>query len=797
MVKKLTLLSFIFFLLVIFSSQLLFVQQSCAGSSQKYPASRSTEEWSWEKLVSIYKDGKALLAIKKITQNNGEIFLFPDPALVDYAARDLGLDKIGQLTYRTPDPEVDLIISLPTFINLPGYNLCVDNGPGLSDIPKPRSWQSSVKTSVGINIHTHKERFLNIGGGKGFLKFDRRYSKSNGQESVSQSAYGYVIFKYSDERDIALNYGDRIGIEISYKEYSNTGNVKYSLSSVESMLAAFVKNFAAHSEKLLNDVAKPQKKENYWQITLVCSHPKFKSRQNIISETYMPSSISITGIVKDENGNPIPGAVVKIVELNVSTVSDKNGKYKISIPTKGKKPFSLSGFNFVLQKKITSVEIKASIGEKFISFSFRDGVKRKIPIEIKVVDQDLKPLKKGSVSLEIINSEKLSFISIEKDSGFLNGKGEYSTFILTRKPEENRDYVFLKDVPLKLAFRITVEDGEGNFLGDKKLTFPLGMALLHGWTVGPDMKPRYEPDPPVVYPKTYYLASQRSFEGEFYILVRIPSPTERKAKEIYLKWTDTCHLPLELLLEKPLKAGEKIEVRKGKVDILTPEEHEQRIKQWVKEFLQAMGFDNGCLSKTLSNLQKLPVRYNVSGASVPHYARGGFESVGHIDIFDSDTEYWGSKAFKGVDPPYTILFHEIGHFVHKQMVDRWIEACLWDKFYLGAEHSTWRPPEAKTEKGKRVTSFYENTADFFAYLMYKFLDKHHPEFKDSIYYDPGYLEDFDTTKKAMAALTYGGYKVEGIQTTFLRYLYGNFVKISPARVFGDYLRIMDSFKQES
>ncbi|MCD6574874.1 DNRLRE domain-containing protein, partial [Candidatus Aerophobetes bacterium] len=66
-----------------------------------------------------------------------------------------------------------------------------------------------------------------------------------------------------------------------------------------------------------------------------------------------------------------------------------------------------------------------------------------------------------------------------------------------------------------------------------------------------------------------------------------------------------------------------------------------------------------------------------------------------------------------------------------------------------------------------------------------------------IYYDPGYLEDFDTSKKAIAALAYGGCKVEGVQTTFLRELYGNFVKTSPARVFGDYLRIMDSFKEES
>ena len=790
MVKKSILPSFTFSLVVIFTFQLLFVQQSFASSSKGYSACRYAKEWPWEKFVSRYKGDNDLLRIKKITESNGEVFLFPDPILVDYAACDLGLNKIGQLAYRVPDPEVDLIISLPTFINLLGYNLYADNGPTLSDIPKkPRSWQ--------ISGHTHKEKFLNIGGGKGFLKFDRDYSKVNGRESVGQSACGYVIFKYSDERDIVLNYGDRIVIEISYREKSNTGIIKYSLNSVESMLAKFVKSFAAYSEKLLNDVAKPKKKKNYWQITLVCSHPDFRSKQNIIGETYMPSSISITGIVKDENGKPIPGAIVKIMELKVSAVTNKNGEYKISVPTKGEKPFSLSGFNFVLQKKITSVGIEASIGEKFIPFPFRDGIKQKIPIEIKVVDQDLKPLKKGSVSLEIIDSEKLPFISIEKDSGFLNGKGKYSTFILTRKPEENRDYVFLKDVPLKLAFRIRVEDEEGNFLGDKKLTFPLGMALLHGWTVGPDMKPRYEPDPPVVYPKTYYLASQASPEGEFYILVRIPSSTERKAKEIYLKWTDACHLPLELLLKKPLKAGEKIEVRKGKVDILTPEEHERRIKQWVREFLQAMGFDNGCLSKTLSNLQKLPVRYNVSGATVPHYARGGFESVGHIDIFDSDTEYWGTKAFKGVDPPYTILFHEMGHFVHKQMVDKWIEACLWDKFYLGAEHSTWRPPEAKTEKGKRITSFYENTADFFAYLMYKFLDKHHPEFKDSIYYDPGYLEDFDTTKKAMAALAYGGCRVEGIQTTFLRCLYGNFVKTSPARVFGDYLRTMDSFKQES
>ena len=791
MVKKLILPFFIFLLLVIFTAQLLFAQQGYAGSSQKYSACRDTEEWPWERLISIYKGDNALLAIKKITEDNGEAFLFPDPVLADYAAYDLGLDKTGQLTYRVPDPKVDLIISFPTFINS-YYNLYIDNGPELSDIPKPKSWEKSVKTSVGIDVHIHKEKILNIKGGKGFLKFDKWYSEAR----VLQKAYGYVIFKYSDERDIVLNYGDRIVIEIIYKEVS--GLPKYSFVSVESMLVAFVESFAAYSERLINESIKPQEKKNYWQITLTCFHPDFESKQNVIAETYMPSSIHITGVVRDEDGNPISGAIVRVVGLGVSVVTDEKGRYEISVPTKGKKPFNLSGFDFILQKKITNVEIKARIGEKFVPIPSVDGVKQKIPIQIKVVDQDSKPLKKGIVSLQIVNPEKLPFVSIEKEDGLLNKQGDYLTSIITRKPEENEDYVFLKDIPLQVSFRIEIKAEEGGLLGEKEITFPLGMTILHGWTVGPDMRPRYEPEPPKIYPpKIYHLASQASPEGEFYVLARTPLDTERKAKNIYLKWTNACHLPLELLLKKPLKAGERIEVRKGKVDILTPKEHEQRIKQWVGEFLQAMGFDNGYLSKTLSNLQKLPIRYNVSGASTPHYSRGGFESIGCIDIFDEDTDYWGSKAFKGVDPPYTIFFHEMGHFVHRQMVDRWIEACLWDKFYLGAEHSTWRPPEAKTEKGKKITSFYENTADFFAYLMYKFLDQHHPEFKDSIYYDPGYLEGFDKTDRAMAALPYGGCRVEGIQTTFLRKLYGHFGQTAPARVFGDYLQTMDSFKEES
>jgi hypothetical protein len=531
---------------------------------------------------------------------------------------------------------------------------------------------------------------------------------------------------------------------------------------------------------------------------------------------YTPSSITVSGTVRDEWGNPIPDAKVYLPDLGESTTTDKKGVYRLHVETEGTAPYSWKG-DFVLKKLISAVDIKVDVTPSPLEVPLR-GAPVRVPVSVQVRDcssntQNCLPLKSGRIEVEFLNQELFPFLSLERNEGFLDEGGRLQTYI-NISPVEQHDVnlrSFWKSfcgassstsgLVLKLRFTAYLKD-ELKPKGISEVEFPLSLTLIKGTTVDALMKPREEAEPPVFITRPRsMIASQKDTEekGVFYVLIA----PDKVTTEPYLNWRSKNRLPLQLPLI-PLAKRRNITmdfnksqcIEIGPIDILAPVEHETRLKGWAEEFLRSMGFDNGNLGKTISGLRALPFRYEVTSLSVPKYNISGYESTGEVQIPGTAETFWGEQAFQG-DPPYLILSHELGHFVHKQMIDRWISTCLWDKFFQGGEHYLWRPPLTRTEKGKMLTSFSESAADFFAYLLYSFLDSRHPEFKESIYSDRGYLKEFDTDSKAMSARILGGCRIEGVQTTFLRALYGPHISSRTAGVFGDYLRTADQYKRES
>jgi len=420
-----------------------------------------------------------------------------------------------------------------------------------------------------------------------------------------------------------------------------------------------------------------------------------------------------------------------------------------------------------------------------------------VPVTVNVSYKRGKPVPGLGVALSIVDPDRYPFLELpapgEMEAQKTGDGGNWRVDLATSKPEHSED---LSGFPLEVAFDVQVFDKAGGQVAAERGSFPLGVSLFHGRTLGPEdpetaphiLKGRREPPPGVVpgaVADRLFIDSSSAEGGDFHVLFSLP----RSTKTVTLLWPDEdCHLPLQyklLVLNTPPGAVKELD---REIDLLSPAEHEKRIKYFVDQFLQKMPLKAQAKGQIRSKLRGLPFLAD-SSASVPFYGSTMRKWTNALYLPAADVKtYWAEHLVTGDDPAYSLCFHELGHFLHLGLVETnkldWIA-----KLRRGATHDTWTPPNASM-KTQFYTSYAEGTADFFATLMYRFVDDNYPGFKTSLYYNPGYLLRFWQSGVEAGALHFGGCRVEGVQTRFLMSFYGSAAANRPATVFGDYLRTM-------
>lgn len=417
------------------------------------------------------------------------------------------------------------------------------------------------------------------------------------------------------------------------------------------------------------------------------------------------------------------------------------------------------------------------------------------------------------VNIVLEKPELLPFIEITNPKGFIDNTGNYKYDITISEPNIE-DFNSLNEIPMGATFVVQVIHPQTKAIAfEQKTTLPLGMTLIQGQTIGPDYKPRQEPLPPEFYSTNYQIANQADEEGNFYILFnttlyekdieKFKQLAERTQQmfsmdqfEFSIQWSPTCSLPFKYVLTDSIKSqltvANKVKIgRNGQIDLLSPEEHEQRIKQKVTQFIERMPLKPEKKSFVLSKLDRLTFRYSGT-TEIPVFTDNlTFSNV--IEAPSTREVYWSSTNLNGREnPSFTLMMHVMGHFLHHAIV------LPENRFYnflakkCNGNEKIWNHQldllKYMFDKSEYI-SFSEAGADFFNYLMFKFIEQSDQDFVNkSIYYNPAYLAEFANSKKAMQTKQkYPSYAVSGSQTAFLVDYYGNNCQNNPARVYSDFL----------
>lgn len=501
------------------------------------------------------------------------------------------------------------------------------------------------------------------------------------------------------------------------------------------------------------------------------------------SGDFDPNQFVLQGEIKNKDDNkPIEGAKIILASPHTTSISDSNGYYRLDVKfTEGSKPFKIDS-DFDLEPIATELKIELST-EKILP------APGNTPLKVAVLALDGKPIK-GRVSLEIKDNPLASFTT---NTGRLDTKGVFNTSIKTNIPT---DIPSLLKSPesLQVTIEATIFSEVYNKEYSKILTVPLNLAVITGLTTGPDMQPRKEKEPPSIdgIGNAMRISQSHDENGNFYVLVHPLHPLSGKKVEKWsLVWSDRNRLPLSLPLENLPESGAIIDV--GKVDLLTPEEHIKRLKEVLIAFAHAMPLTVDEQSRIQKAIGRLGIQYGSTNA-VPFFKDHYFDDSGTINIPGDKEIYWGSNLKPNHDDAaYEILPHEIGHFIHHHIVERYaFRNVCYNKMVTG-EHETWKLNPNIFDFKRPYVSFSENTADFFAILFRNFWVKHSPKIKESLYFKRnGYLHEFESDEKAMDCIARGipGYKQEGVQTRFLRVFYGAAVVDKSPDVMSDYLNTM-------
>lgn len=83
---------------------------------------------------------------------------------------------------------------------------------------------------------------------------------------------------------------------------------------------------------------------------------------SVLFITGLYAQTTVTGKVVDENGDGIPGVIVKVVDLSAATITDFNGIYSINVPEEGKSlEYSFTGLETVTMEIAGKTEINVTL----------------------------------------------------------------------------------------------------------------------------------------------------------------------------------------------------------------------------------------------------------------------------------------------------------------------------------------------------------------------------------------------------------------------------------------------------
>lgn len=392
-------------------------------------------------------------------------------------------------------------------------------------------------------------------------------------------------------------------------------------------------------------------------------------------------------------------------------------------------------------------------------------------------------MSKYRVKISLKNDSLLPFITVTNPVGVTDSTGNFKTEITFRTPAPG-NYTTLKKLPLSASFNVVLfKHNSDTVVFEKSITLPLGMTLLTGQTTGPGYQPRKEP-PPQLNQIIYQIATESDSLGHYSILFNttsynknreqfqklassVDSSGENRWDHFSLQWPASGMFPVTYQLDslkKHLLPGQKIILgKKGIIDICSPPEQENRLKEFVRQFIVHMALTREDRNRILKKLETLNFQYQAKVSSPVWIYEKNL-----IAIPTSAEEFWNLNT-ENSSTAYSILIQIAGRFL-VQNVNNHQERHFAFLQAKDAQKDSETPANAELFSRKDYKTFYQTETEFFNFLLNSYLKKAGNVFTSkSVYY-----QNIDTTEF-------------NNQSKFLIALYGDLCEEKPAAVFSDFL----------
>ncbi len=417
------------------------------------------------------------------------------------------------------------------------------------------------------------------------------------------------------------------------------------------------------------------------------------------------------------------------------------------------------------------------------------------------------------VKINLKNDTALPFINITNPEGITDSLGYFKTEITMSEPRSS-DYLSLSKLPLKAVFHMQLLlQQTGAVVFEKDTTLPLGMTLLYGQTIGPDYKIRKQMLPPEFLGTSYQIANETDSDGNYFILFntslynnnvdrykRLANRTKyyaaKKPFDFRLQWPEADGFPFIYFLPDSLKeefvVGKKVEIGKnGQIDLFTPNEQEERVKQLTSLFIRKMKLIPEVKENLLSKLDSLSFRYGMA-VKYPVFS-GRRNKILVIDIPSQQKVFWNKDCHDKNSSSYVEIMRAMGEFIQRMLTSSGSF-----RHYNFMQQQYRKDYSSPALSGKKETnrldeeayfSFHEAGTKFFSILLFNCLKHINNDFVNkSVYYYPDYLTSFSDSVVGISAVdNVPAYDRSELQIKFLLDYYGNNCIVDPAAVYSDFL----------